>query len=116
MLRRARRRFLYWNQRRLDIIDRWYGTDYRYVKVKDNDGGLYILRLDERRNEWALIMFVSGLAVSNANRMIRLYDLAADFKFYWTLFIIHSSGSLMTAGSSSSSLSSSSCSFSSSSS
>ena len=56
-------RSLYWNDRRIDIIeiiDQWYGADYRYVKVKDNDGGLYILRFDERLNEWALIMFVSA--------------------------------------------------------
>ena len=53
-------RSLYWNELRIDIIDQWYGADYRYVKVKDDDGGLYILRFDERRNEWALIMFVSA--------------------------------------------------------
>ena len=53
-------RSLYWNERRIDIIDQWYGADYRYVKVKDSDGGLYILRFDERLNEWALIMFVSA--------------------------------------------------------
>ena len=53
-------RSLYWNELRIDIIDQWYGVDYRYVKVKDDDGGLYILRFDERRNEWALIMFVSA--------------------------------------------------------
>ena len=53
-------RSLYWNERRTDIIDQWYGADYRYVKVKDSDGGLYILRFDERLNEWALIMFVSA--------------------------------------------------------
>jgi hypothetical protein len=66
-------RSIYWNERRIDImeiIDQWYGADYRYVKVKDNDGGLYILRFDERLNEWALIMFVSArgqvLATQNA--------------------------------------------------
>jgi len=32
----------------------------KFVKVKDDDGGVYILRFDERRNEWALIMFVSA--------------------------------------------------------
>jgi hypothetical protein len=56
-------RSLYWNERRVDIIeiiDQWYGEDYRYVKVKVDDGGLYILRFDERHNEWALIMFVSA--------------------------------------------------------
>jgi hypothetical protein len=30
------------------------------VKAKDDDGGLYILRFNERYNEWALIMFVSA--------------------------------------------------------
>jgi hypothetical protein len=56
-------RSLYWNELRIDIIeiiDQWYGADYRYVKVKDDVGGLYILRVDERSNEWALIMFVSA--------------------------------------------------------
>ena len=56
-------RSLYWDERRVgvvDIIDQWYGPDYRYVKVKGDDGGIYILRCDEIRNEWALIMFVSA--------------------------------------------------------
>jgi hypothetical protein len=56
-------RSLYWNELRIDIIeiiDQWYGADYRYVKVKDDDGGLYILRVDERSNEWTIIMFVSA--------------------------------------------------------
>jgi hypothetical protein len=54
---------LYWKARRIDIIeiiDQWYGPEYRYVKIKDNDGGLYILRFDEALNEWALIMFASA--------------------------------------------------------
>jgi hypothetical protein len=54
-------RNLYWNERRVgivDIIDQWYGHDYRYVKVKGDDRGVYILRCDEIRNEWGLIMFV----------------------------------------------------------
>lgn len=56
-------RSLYWSERQIDIIeiiDQWYGADYRYVKVKDDDGGLYILRFDEERSEWALIMFVAA--------------------------------------------------------
>ena len=43
-----------------EMIDQWYGADYRYVKVKGSDGGIYILRFDEIRDEWALIMFVSA--------------------------------------------------------
>jgi hypothetical protein len=56
-------RSLDWGGRHIDIvemIDQWYGPDYRYVKVKGSDGGIYILRVDEIRDEWALIMFVSA--------------------------------------------------------
>jgi hypothetical protein len=56
-------RSLYWDERRVgvvDMIDQWYGPDYRYVKIKGDDGGVYILRFDEIRNEGALIMFVSA--------------------------------------------------------
>ena len=55
-------RSLSWDERRIaiaEMIDQWCGTDYRYVKVKGDDGGVYILRCDEICNEWALIMFVS---------------------------------------------------------
>ena len=48
-----------WGGRRIDVvemIDQWYGADYRYVKIKGSDGGIYILRFDEIRDEWALIM------------------------------------------------------------
>ena len=40
-----------------DNIDRWYGADYRYVKVRGSDGNTYILRLDEIRAEWELTMY-----------------------------------------------------------
>jgi hypothetical protein len=56
-------RSLYWDARRIgivDVIDQWYGPDYRYIKVKGDDGGVYILRFDELGKEWALIMFVSA--------------------------------------------------------
>jgi hypothetical protein len=56
-------RSLYWDGRRIgivELIDQWYGPDYRYVKLKGDDGGVYILRFDEIRNEWAMIMFVSA--------------------------------------------------------
>jgi hypothetical protein len=41
----------------IDNIDQWHGPDYRYFKLKGEDGNLYILRLDEARAEWELIMF-----------------------------------------------------------
>jgi hypothetical protein len=45
-----------------DNLDQWPGPDYRYFKVKDKDGNLYVLRLDENRLEWELIMFQSALS------------------------------------------------------
>jgi hypothetical protein len=41
----------------VENVDRWYGSDYYYFKVKGNDGNLYILRFDEGRAEWELTMF-----------------------------------------------------------
>jgi hypothetical protein len=35
----------------LETLDRWYGPDYRYIKARGTDGGLYILRLDEPQAE-----------------------------------------------------------------
>ena len=43
----------------LEVLDQWYGPDYRYIKVRGCDGGLYILRFDEPHAEWALTMFIS---------------------------------------------------------
>ena len=40
-----------------ETIDRWHGRDYCYIKVKDQDGSVYILRLDETHAEWELTMF-----------------------------------------------------------
>ena len=44
----------------LEALDQWYGPDYRYIKVRGCDGGLYVLRFDELHAEWALTMFMSG--------------------------------------------------------
>jgi len=55
-------RTLDWGGRRIDVvemIDQWYRANYRYVKVKGSDSGIYMLRFDEIRDEWALIVFVS---------------------------------------------------------
>src|SRR5215813_6938566 len=45
--------------RRVEVIenvDQWFGPDYRYFKVKGDDGNLYILRFDETRDAWELTM------------------------------------------------------------
>ncbi len=58
-------RSLYRGKRRIDIIeimDQWYGSDYRYVKVRAHDNSMYILRFGESRDEWEVIMFSSARA------------------------------------------------------
>jgi hypothetical protein len=41
----------------VETVDQWYGPDYCYLKIKGNDGNLYILRINEGRGEWELTMF-----------------------------------------------------------
>lgn len=43
-----------------EIIDQWQGEDYRYFKLKGDDGGMYILRHDEKADRWELTMFNKG--------------------------------------------------------
>jgi hypothetical protein len=48
--------------RRVEVVenlDRWFGPDYAYFKVRGDDGNLYILRLDEACDAWELTMFQS---------------------------------------------------------
>jgi hypothetical protein len=40
----------------LEILDRWHGPDYRYFKVRGDDACVYILRHDEAKDRWELIM------------------------------------------------------------
>jgi hypothetical protein len=57
-------RNLDWGGRRIDIVETidQYGADYRYIRVKGSDGGIYMLRFNEIHHEWALNMFVSARA------------------------------------------------------
>jgi hypothetical protein len=53
-------RHVYFDGRQVEIvemIDQWYGPDYRYLKVRGGDGSLYILHFNEPHDEWALIMY-----------------------------------------------------------
>jgi hypothetical protein len=43
----------------VETLDQWSGRSDRYFKVRDAGGRLYILRFDELRAEWELIMFQS---------------------------------------------------------
>ncbi|MFN3657239.1 MAG: hypothetical protein ACK4UO_08305 [Pseudolabrys sp.] len=45
-----------------DTIDRWHGDNYRYLKVRDSEGNLYILRHNEIQNAWELTMFQRAYA------------------------------------------------------
>lgn len=38
-------------------IDRWDGADHRYVKVRADDGDIYIVRRDDPTAAWELIMY-----------------------------------------------------------
>jgi hypothetical protein len=54
-----------YRRRRIDIIeivDQWYGSGYRYVKVRGQDNSVYILRFDEICDHWELIMFCAAPA------------------------------------------------------
>ena len=39
-----------------ESIDQWHGDEYRYFKVRGDDGDVYILRLDQVRAAWELTM------------------------------------------------------------
>jgi hypothetical protein len=40
-----------------DNLDQWHGVDYRYVKVSDGDGNIYILRHHDTRADWELTLY-----------------------------------------------------------
>lgn len=41
----------------LEILDQWYGVGYRCFRIRADDGNLYILRHDEKKDEWVLDSF-----------------------------------------------------------
>jgi hypothetical protein len=40
-----------------EVVDAWLAPDYRYFKLKGDDGDTYLVRHDERSNTWELTMF-----------------------------------------------------------
>ena len=40
-----------------EVLDQWYGPDYRCFKVRADDGNLYILRHEEQEDIWTLDSF-----------------------------------------------------------
>ena len=44
----------------LEVLDRWYGPDYSYFRVRASDGSIYILRLAEDSGSWELTAYRPG--------------------------------------------------------
>lgn len=38
----------------VEVIDRWYGQDHRYFKLRGDDGVVYLVRHDESADRWEL--------------------------------------------------------------
>lgn len=41
----------------VEILDQWYGIGYRCFKLLADDGNIYILRHNEKEDEWVLDSF-----------------------------------------------------------
>lgn len=40
-----------------EVMDRWYGPDHAYFKVRADDSNIYILKHSPDADEWSLEMF-----------------------------------------------------------
>ena len=36
------------------VLDRWYGPDYMYFRVRASNGAVYVLKHDEREDVWTI--------------------------------------------------------------
>ncbi len=41
----------------IEVIDRWFGPDHRYFKVRGSDRAIYIIRQDVPKRRWELTMY-----------------------------------------------------------
>jgi hypothetical protein len=41
----------------IELLDRWYGPDYEYFRVRADDGDTYILRHDTSDDTWSLTAY-----------------------------------------------------------
>ena len=44
----------------VEVLDRWPGRDHLYLKVRCDDGGIYVLRREEATGGWELHLFDGG--------------------------------------------------------
>ena len=42
----------------VEVLDRWPGEGYRYLKLRGDDGATYILRHEEAGDRWELVQFI----------------------------------------------------------
>ena len=55
----------------VEIIDQWYGPDYRYCKLRGDDNNIYILRHRVNEESWELTFFNRGSLKPPAHRLPR---------------------------------------------
>ena len=41
----------------VELLDRWYGEDHDYFKVRADDGGVYVLRYNRDGDGWELVQY-----------------------------------------------------------
>ncbi len=42
-----------------EVLDRWVGADHRYIKMRGDDRGIYIVRHDTKQDIWELTLFAN---------------------------------------------------------
>ncbi len=52
-----------------EILDRWYGPDYSYFKVKTSDENIYILKYDENKDFWELEFYRKEKVASGGSHL-----------------------------------------------
>ncbi|MCG6895114.1 MAG: hypothetical protein LJE65_16035 [Desulfobacteraceae bacterium] len=51
----------------VQVMDRWLSPDHRYFKILGDDGGIYIVRHDDRLDRWELTYFRQDTSQSTAS-------------------------------------------------
>ena len=46
-----------------EVLDAWLAPEYRYFKLRGEDGDTYLVRHDERSNTWELIILFGRAAL-----------------------------------------------------
>jgi hypothetical protein len=41
----------------VEVIDRWFGPDHAYFKLRGDDGAVYLVRHDEGADRWELKLY-----------------------------------------------------------